>query len=88
MRPRTILGVVLALLFVAGALGLSGCCVEPADCLCPGDPCQEGAAPCDPCRNGGEKRFWTPIHRVSCCWWQPVPCPCADPAPLPSACAP
>ncbi len=78
----------VAALVLGAALLLAGCCLDPCDPLCPGDPCAPATGPCDPCSNGGCSRFWTPVTGKRCCWWRRVPAACDLEAPLPDPCDP
>ena len=69
------------------ALGAAGCCADPCDPLCPGDPCRAETPPCDPCAHPCRKP-WVPLRANRCCVWQPVPDPCAPAWDLPDPCAP
>ena len=56
--------------------GLVGCCADPCDPLCPGDPCDSRVGPCDPCVcRTGHRAVLVP---KSCCFWGGCVDPCDD----------
>ena len=68
------------MLLILGGVGLlalvSGCCADPCDPLCPGNPCDSAVGPCDPCVCQSSHR--TKLVPKKCRVWPCIPDPCDD----------
>ena len=76
---------ILATLLAGAALPLAGCCADACDPISPGDPCLATTGPVDPCEHPCRTR--PKLTSNKCCWWRPVPDPCAATWDLPDPCS-
>ena len=78
-RMTWMVGWGVALVFLLG-----GCCADPCDPLCPGDPCDSAVGPCDPCACRTSNRPKLVPRR--CCVWSGCPDPCDTSIPRSDPC--